>query len=137
MKATRAGKPARKAGTKLRAPSPPALVARFETAVRPLRGVSRKSMFGYPAVFVNGNMFAGLLRGSLLLRLGDDDRAQFLRLPGAAPFIAMKGRVMKQWAVVPPSMLTAGPSLSRWLGRALAYGQSLPPKPSGRARRRR
>jgi TfoX/Sxy family transcriptional regulator of competence genes len=117
--------------------SPPALVTKFETAVRPLRGVTKRKMFGYPAVFVNGHMVAGLLRDTMVLRLGDHDRARFLLLPGAAPFIAMKGRVMKQWAVVPPAMLSSRTALARWLGRSLAYGRSLPPKKPARPARRR
>jgi TfoX/Sxy family transcriptional regulator of competence genes len=118
-------------------PSPPALVTKFDTAVRPLRGVAKRRMFGYPAVFVNGHMFAGLLRDTMVLRLGDDDRARFLRLPGATPFVAMKGRVMKQWAVVPHAMLSSRTALSRWLGRSLAYARSLPPKAPRRTRRQR
>jgi TfoX/Sxy family transcriptional regulator of competence genes len=109
-------------------PSPPALIRTFEEGVRPLRGVERRKMFGYPAVFVGGNMFAGLLRDTMVLRLGDADRERMLALPGAKPFIAMKGRVMKQWAVVPPSMLKGGSELSAWLRKALRYGRSLPPK---------
>ena len=85
-------------------------------------------MFGYPAMFVNGNMFAGLVRDAMVLRLSDADRDAFLRLPGARPFIAMKGRVMRQWAVVPPSMVKSGTTLPQWLRKAFAYARSLPPK---------
>jgi TfoX/Sxy family transcriptional regulator of competence genes len=85
-------------------------------------------MFGYPAIFLRGNMIAGLVRERMILRLGDEDRAAFLALRGATPFIAMRGRVMKQWAVVPPSMLKSGATLRRWLSRALAHGRTLPPK---------
>jgi TfoX/Sxy family transcriptional regulator of competence genes len=91
-------------------------------------------MFGYPAVFVNGNMIAGLVRDRMVIRLAADDRERFLALPGAAPFIAMKGRLMKQWAVVPPAMVKSPARLGRWLARALAHGRSLPPKPVRRPR---
>lgn len=109
-------------------PSPPALVGVFDATVESLRGVERRTMFGYPAVFVRGNMIAGLVRHRMIVRLREADRAAFLALPGAKPFIAMRGRVMKQWAVVPPSMLKSRATLERWLARALAYGRSLPPK---------
>jgi hypothetical protein len=39
--------------------SPPALVERFEAIVPALSGAERRKMFGYPAAFVGGNMFAG------------------------------------------------------------------------------
>jgi TfoX/Sxy family transcriptional regulator of competence genes len=108
--------------------SPARLVRAFDDAVQPLRGVERRKMFGYPAIFVNGNMVAGLVRSAMILRLGETERARFLELPGAKPFIAMKGRVMKQWAIVPPAMLESGSVLKPWLRKALAHGRSLPPK---------
>jgi len=85
-------------------PSPPALLRAFEEAVQSLSDAERRKMFGYPAIFVNGNMFAGLVRGTMILRLGEEDRERFLELPGAKPFVAM-GRRMKEWAVVPPAMV--------------------------------
>ena len=109
-------------------PSPPALVDAFERAVSPLRGAERRKMFGYPAVFVGGNMFAGLVRDSMILRLGEKGVERFLELPGARPFIAMGGRRMKAWAIVPPAMIRSRTELGGWLRKALAYGRSLPPK---------
>jgi len=109
-------------------PSPPALVRAFDEAVGSLRGVERRKMFGYPAIFLRGNMVAGLVRDRMILRLGDRDRAVFLALRGALPFVAMRGRVMKQWVVVPPSMLKSRATLRRLLGRSLAHGRTLPAK---------
>ena len=112
----------------MKSPSPPALVRRFDAGVRALRGVERRKMFGYPAMFVNGNMFAGLVRDKMVLRLGTADVEKFLGLPGAEPFIAMGGRRMKQWVVVPATMLKSPRALKPWLARALAHGRSLPAK---------
>jgi TfoX/Sxy family transcriptional regulator of competence genes len=117
------------------APSPPALVRAFQAAVGSLRGVEQRKMFGYPAIFVNGNMAAGLVRDRMVIRLGDKDRERFLALPGATPFIAMKGRVMKQWAVVPPALTRSQPPLRAWLGKALRHARSLPPKAERAPRR--
>ena len=110
-------------------PAPDANVQAFARATTRLHGVEARKMFGYPAVFVNGNMIAGLVRDRMVIRLDAVDRERFLALPGATPFVAMKGRVMKQWAVVPPAMLKSRARLGRWLGRALAHGRTLPPKP--------
>ena len=109
-------------------PSPPGLVRAFDAAVDSLRGVERRKMFGYPAIFLRGNMVAGLVRDRMILRLDEKDRAAFLTLRGAKPFIAMRGRVMKQWAVVPPAMLKSRTTLKRWLARSLVHGRTLPPK---------
>jgi len=109
-------------------PSPPGLVRAFDAAVDSLRGVERRKMFGYPAIFLRGNMVAGLVRDRMILRLGEKDRAAFLTLRGAKPFIAMRGRVMKQWAVVPPAMLKSRARLKGWLARSLVHGRTLAPK---------
>ncbi len=37
-------------------------------------------MFGCPAYFANGNMFAGVHQSSLMLRLPEDERAEVVRL---------------------------------------------------------
>ena len=117
-------------------PASPANVRAFARATGRLRGVEARKMFGYPAVFVNGNMIAGLVRDRMVIRLAADDRQRFLALPGATPFVAMKGRVMKQWAVVPPAMMKSPARLGRWLARALAHGRALPPKPVRRRKTR-
>lgn len=109
-------------------PSPPTLVRAFENAVQSLRGAEGRKMFGYPAVFVNGNMFAGVVRDTMILRLGEADKAKFLELLGAKPFMAMSGRRMKQWVVVPPAVMKSGSDLKAWLGKALVHGRSLPAK---------
>lgn len=109
-------------------PSPPRLVRAFEAAVRPFTGTTQRKMFGYPAIFLRGNMVAGLVRDRMILRLSDRDRERFLALEGAEPFIAM-GRSMRQWAVVPPAMATSRVRLGPWLRRALTYSRSLPAKP--------
>jgi hypothetical protein len=68
-------------------PSPPRLVRAFEAAVRPFTGTTQRKMFGYPAIFLRGNMVAGLVRDRMILRLSDRDRERFLALEGAEPFI--------------------------------------------------
>jgi len=112
----------------VKASPPAALVRAFDDVVGTLRGVERRKMFGYPAVFVNGNMFAGILRDKMVLRLSLADVETFLALPGATPFIAMGGRRMKQWAIAPPQMVKSPRMLRPWLARALAHGRSLPKK---------
>jgi hypothetical protein len=49
--------------------SPPELVETFDTVLPP--PAERRLMFGYPAAFVNGNMFMGLWQEHLVLRLGN------------------------------------------------------------------
>lgn len=39
-------------------------------------------MFGHPAAFVNGNMFAGLVKEKMILRLDESDSEMFSLFPG-------------------------------------------------------
>jgi len=55
-------------------------------AVFPGSPAVARQMFGYPAGFVNGNMFMGLHQENLVLRLPDGPRAELLGMEGAATF---------------------------------------------------
>jgi TfoX/Sxy family transcriptional regulator of competence genes len=114
-------------------PSPPRLVRSFAAAVDPLEETTQRKMFGYPAIFLHGNMIAGLVRNRMVIRLSERDRRRFLALEGAGPFVAM-GRTMRQWAVVPAAAVTSPARLRPWLRRALTHGRSLPAKPARRPR---
>jgi TfoX/Sxy family transcriptional regulator of competence genes len=108
---------------------PPAeLVDLFLSLVPDGPGVEVRRMFGCPCFFWGGNMFAGIHQENLFVRLGDDERAALLALPGAQRFEPMPGRPMREYACVPPAMLADRPALEAWLARSLAYVSTLPPK---------
>jgi TfoX/Sxy family transcriptional regulator of competence genes len=73
-------------------------------------------------------MFAGLHQEDMILRLGEADRAQLLKRPGAKLFEPMPGRPMREYVVVPPPLLDSETQLNTWLEKALTYTRSLPPK---------
>jgi TfoX/Sxy family transcriptional regulator of competence genes len=122
--------------------SPEALVQKFETIVPPDPRVERRKLFGYPAAFVGGNLFMGLHQESLVLRLSDHDRGDFLKLRGASVFEPMPGRPMREYVTVPPPMLRQDAALAGWIRRSLEYATSIPAKgrtakgPPGPATRR-
>jgi TfoX/Sxy family transcriptional regulator of competence genes len=95
-----------------------------------------RQMFGYPAGFVNGNMFMGLYQENMVLRLPDGPRAELLAMEGAAAFEPMAGRPMKEYVTVPAALLASPEDLQPWVARALAYGASLPPKAAKAAKAR-
>ena len=76
------------------------LVALFTELVPKDPEVTQKKMFGWPCCFVNGNLFAGLHKESMIFRLSDADRLAFLRLDGAADFEPMLGRKMKGYTTL-------------------------------------
>jgi TfoX/Sxy family transcriptional regulator of competence genes len=100
----------------------------FGRAVEPLPDVQTRKMFGYPAAFTGGQMFAGLFQSSMMLRLSAEDRARFVAEHDAKPFEPMPGRVMREYVVVPEAVLGSERSLKTWLGKARDYAASLPPK---------
>ena len=128
MMKKRNANPARKWG-----PAPDAWVRVFGEISAGLG--EHRLMFGYPCVFVNGNMFAGLFLSGLFLRLPESERETFLKLRGASQFEPMPGRVMREYVVAPPGMAKQPEVAARWLSRAFEYGSFLPGK-AGRTRKR-
>ncbi len=108
--------------------SSPELVARFDVAAARFPEAQRRKMFGYPALFVGGNLVTGLFAQSWMIRLGDEDRTALLELPGAGPFEPMAGRTMKGYATLPPDVVADDAALDEWIGRAIAFGRTLPAK---------
>ncbi len=84
-------------------------------------------MFGYVSAFVNGNMFAGTFQDAIVVRLADTDRLALLKLKGAAPFEPM-GRPMKEYVVVPASIVATPKALGAWIERGHRYAMTLPVK---------
>lgn len=85
--------------------------------------IERRRMFGYPAAFVNGNLFAGVHQDDILVRLPEGER-QMLLSQGGRRWEPTPGRVMKDYLLLP---VDAEPTtLARWLKRSLAYAASLP-----------
>ncbi len=84
-------------------------------------------MFGCPAYFTGGNMFAGVWQDTLMLRLPEDERAAVL-VAGGHPFEPMPGRVMKQYVGLPAALAAERAAAAVWVGKAAAFAASLPPK---------
>ena len=111
--------------------SSPALVAAFDKALPVSPSVTRRPMFGYASAFVNGNMFAGTFQEAIVVRLAEADRAALLKLKGAAPFEPM-GHPMKEYVVVPGSVVAAPTKLGEWIERGHRYVLTLPAKSSAK-----
>ena len=105
----------------------PELVAAFDKAVPKSPSVTRRPMFGYASAFVNGNMFAGTFQDSIVVRLPETDRAALLKVKGAAPFEPI-GHPMKEYVVVPASIVAKPKELGAWIERGHRYGLTLPAK---------
>jgi hypothetical protein len=106
--------------------SPQGLIDLFAECLPDDPRIERRKMFGYPAIFVQGNMCAGLFGDGMFARLSPGDRAT---LPGGGVmFEPMPGRPMKDYALVPDDVLADEAALSEVLAKAVAFTASLPPK---------
>src|SRR5437870_3936715 len=101
--------------------SPPELVERFYKIVPDAADIEHRKMFGYPACFINGNMFTGLHGSSMIVRLGEDKRRELLAEPDAHLFEPMPGRPMREYVVVPDTLLNDDARMAPWLAAAADY----------------
>ena len=107
--------------------TPPALAAVFDKAAPKDPRIVRKPTFGYPALFLNGNMFAGTFQDKAVARLPETARERAIK-GGARQFEPMPGRPMKEYIVIPPSDVAEPAALAKWIEQARAYGATLPKK---------
>jgi TfoX/Sxy family transcriptional regulator of competence genes len=106
--------------------SPPELIAAFEKAKPADPSVTSRPMFGYPALFLNGKMFAGTFQDKIVVKFGDDRS-----LPGAKTakgFEPMPGRPMTGFFVVPDAVVKSPAKLRAWIDHAHGYAKTLPAK---------
>jgi len=89
--------------------------------------VDYRPMFGCPAYFTGGNLFAGVWQQTMMLRLSEDERAE-VTAAGGRPFEPMPGRAMKEYVALPPDMMADRNVARLWVRKAAAYAASLPPK---------
>ena len=109
--------------------SPPALVERFGTVLdRVAPEAGRRPMFGYPCAWVGGNMATGLFADKWWVRLPPERLAAVLAAGEASTFEVMPGREMKGYAVMPDRVVADDTLVDAWVGEAVAYTASMPPK---------
>lgn len=87
-------------------------------------GASRKKMFGGTGYMLDGNMMAGVLGDSLILRLAPDDGAAALEQPGVRPFEISKNP-MSGWVMVAADGLDEA-AIEDWLEQARDFVSTLP-----------
>ena len=89
--------------------------------------VDYRPMFGCPAYFTGGNLFAGVWQETWMLRLSEADRVE-ITAAGGRQFEPMPGRKMKEYIALPEGMIADPDVAAMWVRKAAAYAASLPPK---------
>ena len=101
------------------------LAARVRRTLSGRSDVEEKKMFGGLAFMVAGNMCCGIMKEDLVLRLGPERGAKALEKPHTRPF-DFTGKPMR--GMVAAEGIKSAGALRRWLGRAVDFAGSLPPK---------
>lgn len=86
-----------------------------------------RRMFGGVGHMWKGHMFCGVLKKSLILRLGAEQARQALTRPHVRPF-DVTGQPMSGWVMVDGAGVENDAALQDWLKQAMVFVASLPPK---------
>ncbi len=89
--------------------------------------VVEKRMFGGMSFMVDGNLCIGVMGDELIVRVGPDATDAGLRRPGSRQ-ADIGSRPMKGWLAVAPDALEDDATLTAWVGDALRFVRTLPPK---------
>jgi len=84
-------------------------------------------MFGGVCHLLNGNMFCGVYKDFLILRLGEKNSNKALALPFVRPF-DITGKPMKGWVMLEQDGFQVDDDLTSWLNQAREFVSSLPSK---------
>ncbi len=109
-----------------------AVAERVRQAIAGTEGLSARKMFGGLCLMLHGHMFAGVVNDKLMLRVGTENSDALLGLPGARP-MDFTGKPMKGYIYVEPKAFATPDSLKQWLGHALEFVETLPPKEAAKS----
>ena len=103
------------------------LDARIKKVVARWKHTTDKKMFGGVCHLVNGNMFCGVHKDSLILRLGEETALEAMSAKDVREF-DITGKPMKGWIMVAENGYKSDKDLRSWLEKAKAFAKTLPAK---------
>jgi TfoX/Sxy family transcriptional regulator of competence genes len=91
-------------------------------------GLDEKRMFGGLAFLVHSNMAVVVRgKGGLMVRVDPAESDRLQARPGVDAMV-MRGRELRGWVTVEPSVVATDPALREWVDRGFAYAKTLPGK---------
>jgi TfoX/Sxy family transcriptional regulator of competence genes len=111
------------------------LAARIRAVLQTGEPVTERQMFGGLAFMLGGHMFCGVVKDSLMVRLGPEAAGRALARPYVRP-MDFTGRPMTGMVFVEPAGLV-GRALQVWVRDAAGYARGLPPKQAAPAGKKR
>jgi len=103
------------------------LESRIKKCVSRWKNTDDKKLFGGVCHLQNGNMFCGVYKDCLILRLGDQRSEEVLSRSFARPF-DITGRKMKGWVMLDAQGYNDDGDLKAWLTEARNFAKTLPGK---------
>ena len=89
--------------------------------------VTSKNMFGGLSFLIRGNMFCGVIRDDLVVRIGPNSYERTLTEPHVR-LMDFTGRPIKTMVFVGPEGYQSEKALKKWIKRGIEFAMSLPPK---------
>jgi TfoX/Sxy family transcriptional regulator of competence genes len=103
------------------------LESRIKNFVSGWKGTDDKKMFGGVCHLLNGNMFCGVYKDYLILRLGPGRSEEVLKHPFARPS-DITGKKMSGWVMLDAEGYKRDDELKSWLAEAKKFVKTLPKK---------
>jgi hypothetical protein len=103
------------------------LAARVRHLLSAERGLVEKRMFGGVVFMLHGNMCLGVWEEALIARLGISEGERALKQPHVRPF-DVTGKPMRGWILIDLDGLESDRQLGEWIGLAVQFVRTLPPK---------
>ena len=103
------------------------LADKIRTVIARRKGLTEKKMFGGEAFMLNGNMFCGVVRDDLLVRVGAERNEEALALPNARP-MDFTGKPMKGFIYVDSKGWSKHAVLKKWVDMGVENVSTLPKK---------
>ena len=101
--------------------------SRIQKMVSGWQHTDHKKMFGGVCHLINGNMFCGVYKEFLILRLGEEKAEEAMQFRRVKPF-DITGRPMKGWVMVEKDGFKTDAVLKTWLTAAKNFALTLPMK---------
>ena len=103
------------------------LAERVRLTLAGREGHSERKMFGGIAFMLAGNMFCGIVKDELMVRVGPERHDDALSQPHARP-MDFTGRAMRGMVYVQRDGFRTDSDLKQWVELGLMFAVSLPPK---------
>lgn len=110
------------------------LAARIRGVLAKRTDVVEKKMFGGLCFMVGGAMCCGLTKTDFMVRVGPEGYDDALAQPHARP-MDFTGKPLAGMVYVAPEGVRGAAALAKWVGRAVSFVSSLPPKAAKRTKR--